>query len=395
MNRKRALRLVGATALAASIATAAVPAAVAAPAAASDNFYAAVQRDLGLTEAEAKARFAQQDKAAAVERTLRSSLGAAFGGAHFDAAGGKLVVGVTDAGKASAVRAAGAQATVVKYSQAELDAVSKALAKLGTAAGVTGWYADVYTNRVVVNVNRSAATSATDAFLAKARALSSAVRVAEVTKSPAALGKSKPGTGTPSALYNVRGGDAWFTDLWRCSVGFSATGATGSKHFVTAGHCTQGAVVAYGYNNKQMGIGGGSAFGIQGDYGKVDVTGTDWGLVGTVNRYGGGDVAVKGSTEAPIGASVCRSGSTTGWHCGTIKAKNQTVIYINGGPVMGLTQTNACAEPGDSGGSFITGTGQAQGMTSGGSGDCKEGGETYFQPVNEALQAYGLRIVVS
>lgn len=395
MNRTRALRLAGATALAMSIATVAVPSATAAPAATRDTFSAAVQRDLGLTEAQANARFAQQDKAAAVERSLRGSLGAAFGGAYFDAAAGKLVVGVTDASKAAAVRAAGAQAAVVHYSQSDLNAVTSALGKLNTAAGITGWYADVYTNSVVVKVNRSAATSATDAFLAKASAISSAVRVADVTESPSLLGKKGPKPPSGGALYNVRGGDAWTTDLWRCSVGFSATGLTGSKHFVTAGHCTQGAVFAYGYNDKQMGVGGGSAFGVQGDYGKVDVTSADWGLLGTVNHYGGSDVAVKGSTEAPIGASVCRSGSTTGWHCGTIKSKNQTVIYINGGPVMGLTETDACAEPGDSGGSFITGTGQAQGMTSGGSGDCKEGGETYFQPVNEALQAYGLRIVVS
>lgn len=140
---------------------------------------------------------------------------------------------------------------------------------------------------------------------------------------------------------------------------------------------------------------GGSTFDLRGDFGKVDVTSSAWSLSGTVNRYGGGDVAVKGSAEAPIGASVCRSGSTTGWHCGTITAKNQTVIYINGGLVGGLTETTACAEPGDSGGSFITGTGQAQGMTSGGSGDCKEGGETLFQPVKEALNAYGLTLVTS
>ncbi|WP_223839938.1 trypsin-like serine protease [Saccharopolyspora pogona] len=58
----------------------------------------------------------------------------------------------------------------------------------------------------------------------------------------------------------------------------------------------------------------------------------------------------------------------------------------------GLTRTNVCAEPGDSGGSFIGGN-QAQGMTSGGSGDCTSGGTTYFQPVQEARNAHGLRLV--
>ncbi len=51
-----------------------------------------------------------------------------------------------------------------------------------------------------------------------------------------------------------------------------------------------------------------------------------------------------------------------------------------------------CAEPGDSGGSFISGS-QAQGVTSGGSGNCTYGGTTYFQPVNEILRVYGLTLV--
>ena len=36
---------------------------------------------------------------------------------------------------------------------------------------------------------------------------------------------------------------------------------------------------------------------------------------------------------------------------------------------------------------------QAQGVTSGGSGNCTVGGTTYFQPVNEILSAYGLSLV--
>jgi hypothetical protein len=110
-----------------------------------------------------------------------------------------------------------------------------------------------------------------------------------------------------------------------------------------------------------------------------------------VDGYGNGDVTVTGSTAASVGSSVCRSGSTSGWHCGTIEATNQTVNYSEG-TVSGLTQTNACAEPGDSGGSWVSGS-QAQGVTSGGSGDCTSGGETFFQPVNEILSAYGLSLV--
>ena len=54
--------------------------------------------------------------------------------------------------------------------------------------------------------------------------------------------------------------------------------------------------------------------------------------------------------------------------------------------------TNVCAEPGDSGGSWLSGN-QAQGVTSGGSGNCTSGGTTFFQPVNEILGRYGLTLV--
>ena len=35
---------------------------------------------------------------------------------------------------------------------------------------------------------------------------------------------------------------------------------------------------------------------------------------------------------------------------------------------------------------------KAIGLTSGGSGDCKSGGTTFYQPVPEALSAYGVSI---
>ena len=71
-------------------------------------------------------------------------------------------------------------------------------------------------------------------------------------------------------------------------------------------------------------------------------------------------------------------------------AKNETVNYSQGA-VHQMTKTNVCAEPGDSGGSFISGD-QAQGVTSGGWGNCSSGGETWYQPINEILNRYGLTL---
>ncbi|WP_435824250.1 carbohydrate-binding protein [Micromonospora echinofusca] len=112
-----------------------------------------------------------------------------------------------------------------------------------------------------------------------------------------------------------------------------------------------------------------------------------------MNDHRGGTVPVAGSVEAAVGAAVCRSGSTTGWRCGTIQQKNASVTYPEG-TVTGLTRINACAEPGDSGSSWISGN-QAQGVTSGGSGNCTSGGTMYFQPVNAILAAYGLTLVTA
>jgi streptogrisin B len=68
-----------------------------------------------------------------------------------------------------------------------------------------------------------------------------------------------------------------------------------------------------------------------------------------------------------------------------------TVRYQGGGTVSGLIQTTVCAEPGDSGGPMYDGT-KALGLTSGGSGDCRGGGTTFFQPVTEAASAYGVTV---
>ena len=62
------------------------------------------------------------------------------------------------------------------------------------------------------------------------------------------------------------------------------------------------------------------------------------------------------------------------------------------GEVTGLIRTDICAEPGDSGGSVLSGD-QAQGTTSGGTGDCVRGGATYVQPINPVLKAVGAKLL--
>lgn len=374
MKRRLAARMAGTMALAAeTVAALTMPAAVASAATptASEGIVEgpleAMQRDLGLTLQQAQERLQQEMIADRVDERLQSSLGTAFGGSHFDAGLGKLVVGVTDKAKFDEVRAAGAKAELVDDSVNALNTAADTLdrAEQQAPAPITGWYVDPAGNSVVVTTAKGSAQQATE-FVRATDVDATAVRVVETRESP-------------RLFADIIGGNAFYDESGsRCSIGFAVQGG-----FITAGHCgNQG-----DSTSRPTGTFTGSSF-PNNDYAYVESAATP---KPQVNDYRGGTVTVAGSQEAPVGASVCRSGSTSGWHCGTIEAKNQTVRY-DMGTVSGLTRTSVCSEPGDSGGAFLSGD-QAQGMTSGGSGNCNRGGVTYFQPINEALQAYGVNLV--
>ncbi|XVS65145.1 alpha-lytic protease prodomain-containing protein [Actinosynnema sp. CA-299493] len=329
---------------------------------------AAMARDLHLTPDQARARIEREAVATRTESTLKARLGPGFAGAWLNADATELVVGVTAASQIQAVEAEGARAMVVPRSLAQLDALKVKLDRnaRGAPRTVPGWYVDAPTNTVVV--------LARDVTAAQAFARASGLGEADV--------RVEPSTEEPRPLADVIGGNAYYIGSGsRCSVGFAVQGG-----FVTAGHCgSTGATTT-----QPSGTFAGSSF-PGNDYAWVRTAAGNTGRA-LVNRYPG-TVPVAGSTEAPVGASVCRSGSTTGWRCGTVQQKNTSVTYPEG-TITGLTRTNACAEPGDSGGSWLTGD-QAQGVTSGGSGNCTSGGTIYFQPVNEILQVYGLQLIVS
>lgn len=326
-------------------------------------------------------RSADATRLAAAETSLSDRLGAAFGSSWLDSASGKLTVGTTDASTVATIRAAGAVPRLVQHSAAELNSVVTRLdSKVSSRpASVTEWYADAATNSVVVSVagNDPAAT----VWAASAGA---AVRIQQTSA-------------TPRPLWNLIGGQALYLPggAGRCSIGFNARNSAGTRFVITAGHCVSSTGTFSGVGGL-IGPGYASVFPSQ-DRGLVRVAYSTAVSTPYVSRYSsGGTVTVGGATAAGVGASVCRSGSTTGWHCGTISARNTTVCYPQG-CVSGLIRTNVCAEPGDSGGSLVTNGGsgarvQAQGMTSGGSGNCTSGGITYFEPVTRALSAWGLTL---
>jgi streptogrisin B len=263
-----------------------------------------------------------------------------------------------------------AAAPAAATSRASLDATVQALERSAAFPG-TAWGIDTRRNQVLVTVD----STVKGAHLAAVRA---AVQRAGGTA------RLEYAAGTFEAT--ISGGDAIFGTKYRCSLGFNVI--AGSTHyFLTAGHCGKVEKRWWTSANRTTLLGSttGASFPGQ-DYAIVQYDASYTTYPGTV---GSQDIA--SAQNAYVGESVKRTGSTTGTRSGTVQALNVTVRYQGGGLVRGLVQTNACAEPGDSGGPFYDGT-KALGLTSGGSGDCRSGGTTFFQPVIPALQAYGVAV---
>ncbi|MEU0336081.1 S1 family peptidase [Streptomyces sp. NPDC006193] len=236
----------------------------------------------------------------------------------------------------------------------------------------TAWAVDGKSNRVVVTVD----STVSQAEIAKIKEQAGGTADALVIK-------HTPGRFTKL----ISGGDAIYASSWRCSLGFNVQDSSGNYYFLTAGHCTDGAGTWWSNSSHTTTLGttAGSSF-PGNDYGLVRYTNSSVTKSGAV-----GSQDITSAATPSVGTTVYRRGSTTGTHSGRVTALNATVNYGGGDVVSGLIQTTVCAEPGDSGGPLYGGT-TAYGLTSGGSGDCTSGGTTFFQPVTEALSAYGVHV---
>ncbi|KMS73333.1 streptogrisin [Streptomyces viridochromogenes] len=304
--------------------------------------------------------------------TLAKDLGGDAAGTYYDAQTKNLVVNVLDKAAADAVEAAGAKARIVENTLSELKSARTTLKQDATIPG-TSWATDPTTNKVVVTADRTVSK----AELAK---------LTEVVDGLGAKAELKRTKGEFKPF--VAGGDAITGDGGRCSLGFNVVKG-GEPFFLTAGHCTEGISTWSDSSGNAIGTNETSSF-PDNDYGLVKYT-ADVDHPSEVNLYNGSSQAISGAADATVGMEVTRSGSTTQVHDGKVTGLDATVNYGNGDIVNGLIQTDVCAEPGDSGGSLFSGD-KAIGLTSGGSGDCTSGGETFFQPVTEALSATGTEI---
>jgi hypothetical protein len=372
----------------------------------SPTLRAAMQRDLGLSSAQLSQYLRIERLAELQQARLAKAQGRHFAGSWIERqANGnfKLVVATT------AVRTPKGNADVefrsarhtfadLNASKAHLDAMVERGGKVPT--GVYSWYVDLQSNSVVVGIGRGGQKAGID-FVAASGANAGHVRFVVEEEQARKLAALEGGHGF---LRNP--GDGY---LYACSIGFNALKNT-TPVYVTAGHCGDAGENVFLEGSagtgpqwtlgSQIGTFTASNFPQPGQSGPdrayVTISGSHTQVAG-VHGWTSSDVIVKGSTAGVVGTAICRSGRTSGWRCGTIDQVNVSVNYSTGETITGVNRTTACSEGGDSGGSFITGPGQAQGVLSGGSGSCKgklpnNRTRSYYQPINPILSAFGLTL---
>ncbi|MEU7009549.1 S1 family peptidase [Streptomyces sp. NPDC046332] len=283
----------------------------------------------------------------------------------------RLLAVATGLAAAAAVAIPTASADTARtFSASQLSAAGDAVLSADVAG--TAWHVDQATNTLVVTADSTVSKAEIAEIKRQAGANAGAIRI---ERTPGKFNKL------------ISGGDAIYASSWRCSLGFNVRDSAGNYYFLTAGHCTDGAGTWYSNSGRTTVLGStsGSSFPTN-DYGIVRYTNSSVTKSGTV-----GSVDITSAANATVGMSVTRRGSTTGTHSGSVTGLNATVNYGGGDIVYGMIRTNVCAEPGDSGGPLYSGS-RAIGLTSGGSGNCSSGGTTFFQPVTEALNAYGVSV---
>ncbi|UKY48219.1 S1 family peptidase [Streptomyces inhibens] len=306
-------------------------------------------------------------------KEINSALSGEAAGSYYDPENHKLIVNVTSEAAAGKARLAGAEARIVKHSLASLDAARATLKEKATIPG-TSWAMDPKTNKVVVVADRTVEGDR----LQQLRAVVSSLGDRAVVE-----------TSTATLRPLISGGNAIWGSGARCSLGFNVTKG-GQPYFLTAGHCAN-AVRSWSAAQGGTEIAVTESGSFPGDdFGIAKYTAADMVHPGEVDLYNGSTQSITKAGDPIVGQKVQRSGSTTQVRNGDISALNVTVNYQEG-PVDGLIQTTICAEPGDSGGSLFEGT-AALGLTSGGRGNCSSGGETFYQPVGEALEKTGSQL---
>ncbi|RDI24763.1 S1 family peptidase [Lentzea flaviverrucosa] len=241
----------------------------------------------------------------------------------------------------------------------------------------TAWAVNPSTNEVLVTADSTVTGAKWDNLVSTVKGMGAGVRLQR--------------TAGTFRLF-AEGGDGIFAGGSRCSLGFNVVTDDGRPGILTAGHCTAaGRQFSLTPGGRAAATVARSTFPGNGDFALLTYNNRNTDAPSEVDTGNGRKVRIQRAAEARVGTQVQRMGSTTGLRAGRVTGLNATVNYPEG-RVTGLIQTTVCAEGGDSGGPLFTVNGNAIGLTSGGSGDCRSGGVTFFQPVTRALAAVGARI---
>ncbi|MBN7138681.1 hypothetical protein A7A76_06100 [Lysobacter enzymogenes] len=392
-------------ALAAPAANAAEADARAAPTLADPVLTNALSRDLDISPAQLPRLLRVQRHAGAEEARIRREFGEDFAGSWIERAPdgvSRLVVATSGRQRASvscSELCGSVEVRQVRYRWSRLQASKQRLdealksRRIGIhkpLRGIHTWHVDPVSNRVVVRIARDAGPELAD-FIAASGADIDAMRLEYMD-------------GVPQPTNWIYGGISYITASGGgCTSGFAAYKAA-APGVVTAGHCGTAPdridVDWSGIGRTYFGVFENSRF-PGADRGWIRSS-ASYAVSAQIYDWNGGYIAVKGSAEAPIGATVCRAGPKTAYRCGQITAKQVTVNYPIGA-LYNMSEGNNCSGLGDSGGPWIDPLGQAQGIQSGNSGVSSAGHNcdmpasqrrSWFDPINPILSEFGLVLAV-
>lgn len=356
-----------------------------------------VMRLHGITEEQAITRLAQESLAADAYAKVLVNPPRGYAGSWFDATSGHLVVALdasADAAEIEQLTTSGVGISYVARSLSDLKDTRERIEQLldarpATSRSVASLSVDPMTNSVKVSTLLGAAPDVESVLQ------SNGIDHGHVTYATV--------HNFPSLSSDIRGGDAQENVNFGgspCTIGASIVGG-----YITAGHCGYAGHVIENTSGTQIGTvqasqwSAGTAPTFDGAW--VSAA-SGWTPQPKVNGYTDGELTVaakwSGHQVAPLNATICRYGGTTGGpDCGTVAAFDQDVNFIvgysGGFPIYRIVKDltkaeDICSDAGDSGGPYVFSSGQIQGTNSGGYPCSDPREEVWFQPIGDTLGVY-------
>jgi len=365
------------------------------------DLLAAVAELHGLSETQAVERLARESEAAITLKHIRERPLTSYAGSWFDADTMKLNVAIVDTDDLDLLEGLNVEPVLVSNSLTELQKLReqasdhvRSLESLGDSVLIS--YIDFRSNKVVLGIDRQHTVSAR--FSLNQEEFSDAIEVIEEEANfMLSADPFRAADGTRNLTWQQDHGG-----LRPCSIG-----APVEDGYVTAGHC--------GYANNEIVDVNQDALGdvvnsqwedtTNGpDIGYVQ-TNANWTPTAQVNGYTDGNFDISaewgGIIKYPVGSTLCRYGQTTGGpNCSTLDQLDVDIAYSQTRTLAGMSLVDAsCTSDGDSGGTWVAGAGQIQGIHSGGQafaiGDqCPTTFDyLFFQPIRDALDEYSVTML--